>query len=817
MAAAGEALRTFDGLIENPGLTVVFTGYANPEVKESSDETWDIGYLKSMLKIADRANRSKKNLRTFVDFLPQWVPPADFDVEKLGDAWKNGVTDEALAQLPNGIRPCRNLADQDVMQVLIEENADSTYTVLKHFHLARPVSLVDIDKIVSGEAMLIPFRPNTFAARVAFQIMMSKTSGWQCLFATVRSPADQGDAMPSAANCSRGNKSEWNPSVAEIERGMAYIKESAPPSGSLEQVEWMLTYVKASDSAIKGWPLTYVQKCCDIKAKSKGSAELEHGFPLTVFNTKKVIRQKILPQVIRLLADHGVFIIGRPGAGKTPFGIILATGMGEFWIEVKKLLKVEAGWHRGKQFDDFKGFMSMVYNGYIIDDGHVPKFRMEDIKNYLSVGFQRHIDCRFCPVKIEKNAFSAIIDNTWDKTAEPFDVSNGEEISWDVFYGMIRPSVVGVEEDDLLAILKRSIFIIAGYRAVYVRLPSASKDQTIIAYTEDQIADDWFEPDDMWAYQKWQKGHCVYPTGFDQAKEAQRAMFRDLLDVRDESQQEQSHGQDLSSTLLRKKWSREWVGSQPEGLTSASPPGWYPLLDQATKDRLFMFVVDSVHHYGALTHDVVLDMSQKFAIDEISAFGLIRYFTSNVAEHFEAGGDGGAAGSETEPWADGLDEIAPELEQQTDDLSEYAPEIGQNVNDFDETAPEHEQQVDDLEETALKVKHEVDDLEETLANILDEEAEDFEFVVGDGRITAAGVIDVRGSDDGNDLEAKVDGVGEGFGATSAGGADQDDDANIGTSGGFDTPRAEKRVREAMHPSSSASSPSAKRSTQYSDM
>ena len=173
------------------------------------------------------------------------------------------------------------------------------------------------------------------------------------------------------------------------------------------------------------------------------------------------------------------------------------------------------GWHRGKQFDDFKAVLSMVYNGYLIDDGHVPKFRMEDIKSFLGSGFHRFIDCRFHPINVVKNAFAAIIDNTWDKNAEPSEdeVQHGGQLPWETFFKMIEPSFGSIREDDLLAILKRAVVIIAGYRAVYVRLPSESKDGPVIMYTDEDVAQDWFHRENMWSYIQWQKGTTAWGIG----------------------------------------------------------------------------------------------------------------------------------------------------------------------------------------------------------------------------------------------------------------------------------------------------------------
>ena len=84
-------------------------------------------------------------------------------------------------------------------------------------------------------------------------------------------------------------------------------------------------------------------------------------------------------------------------------------------------------------------------------------------------------------------------DNTWDSNSEPGDVCHGCTVSWEVFYTMMKPLLNGIAEDDMLAILKRTVVIIAGYRAVYMRMPSEKKDEPIKILTLNDVASNWFQ------------------------------------------------------------------------------------------------------------------------------------------------------------------------------------------------------------------------------------------------------------------------------------------------------------------------------------
>ena len=221
--------------------------------------------------------------------------PDDFSLEKLGEVWKHGVSPESLSQLPQGICPRSNIASSDIMQILISANSEGSYTVMKVVHFQDTITLKDAANIASGTVAFIPYRKNTFGVRKAFQQMLQQTRGWRMLFAEVVSQTGGDDDGGRASK-----RQEWSPSSAEIAAGINYIKNNAPPSGGLEQVEWMLINVKASDSLIRGWPLGYVQKCCDVKAKITSGAAVEQNFPLTVFDSKSVFVNDILRQARRV-------------------------------------------------------------------------------------------------------------------------------------------------------------------------------------------------------------------------------------------------------------------------------------------------------------------------------------------------------------------------------------------------------------------------------------------------------------------------------------------------------------------------------------
>ena len=83
----------------------------------------------------------------------------------------------------------------------------------------------------------------------------------------------------------------------------------------------------------------------------------------------------------------------------------------------------------------------------------------------------------------------------------------------------------------------------------------------------------------------------MFPSGYAEAKEAERVLFKKWSSKKTSDEDEAQ-----VRNLLQRSWSRDWHGSQPEGLLlgERSIPGWYSLVDQQTRDNLFQFVVQSV-------------------------------------------------------------------------------------------------------------------------------------------------------------------------------------------------------------------------------
>jgi hypothetical protein len=140
-----------------------------------------------------------------------------------------------------------------------------------------------------------------------------------------------------------------------------------------------------------------VEKACNNLQKRTESADGEYFFPLSPASDsdfKPVLVKILLPLVIAFSSLCGLFLVGVPGVGKTPW-----CWFGRAHVRAKRLIR-KAGWRRGKQFDVFRGKPGEVQESILLDDPTLGDIQDEDLLSFGDLGFQGHSNCRYTPPKM---------------------------------------------------------------------------------------------------------------------------------------------------------------------------------------------------------------------------------------------------------------------------------------------------------------------------------------------------------------------------------------------------------------------------------
>ena len=141
--------------------------------------------------------------------------------------------------------------------------------------------------------------------------------------------------------------------------------------------------------------------------------------PLLMFDMKPIWATVLLPRMIPLFSECGLLLLGRPGVGKTPTVAIISMLIGR-WL-VRQGSATDAGWRRGKCWDDFKDRLSVLGVAAFLDDPMLCLMCWGDLKKFLCVSDGGSCNARYNnPLWVEKQ-FRAVADNEFDVATEPAD------------------------------------------------------------------------------------------------------------------------------------------------------------------------------------------------------------------------------------------------------------------------------------------------------------------------------------------------------------------------------------------------------------
>ena len=144
-------------------------------------------------------------------------------------------------------------------------------------------------------------------------------------------------------------------SRAYWKEGFAFIKKHGPMGTDLNQnVEWTQYQIHDPASPIFNWPAGLVKESLRNLTSGKSTAASHTIYPLTLRDVKTHILQTIAIPYIKLSAEHGLFLLGRSGIGKTPFSRILALALSDFNIQRDQVEDKEPSYRCGNDLDFFR-------------------------------------------------------------------------------------------------------------------------------------------------------------------------------------------------------------------------------------------------------------------------------------------------------------------------------------------------------------------------------------------------------------------------------------------------------------------------------
>lgn len=442
-----------------------------------------------------------------------------FDVQRgieLGDMdtiFENFCNNGADA-LPDAIKPGAPVPDAAKLQVIFQKAASDRYDVLKHYIVQGGMKTADALKLARGDASTVLYRPNPWNVKKAVQMLVNRLPGTHFRWARVAAK--------------RAQEPKWQPTPEEIAAGLSFLKKHLPPdTEDLAQLQFLLIH-RTNPSPIQWWPESVIQKAVQRLTAIRADADVQYFYPLLVADLKDVFFAEILPLMLPFAKEHGLFVGGWPGVGKTQFGKIWGMMMGTYWAEKKGIANRKACWRRGKKIERFRAKPQELTELLLLDDACLGQVDVEDWKAWFDLteggsGDGRYNDAKYCT-----NAPRAMITNEINFDSEPalgFDVAPGD------FWQMVRQTFGPLKDAHLYAVFKRCICLLGGRQRVYLRLPSEDPEEPIYTFTQDDVAADWLKSDRKKYLSYFHEGeHVKYPD-FDVIAQQQSAWAREKIDA----------------------------------------------------------------------------------------------------------------------------------------------------------------------------------------------------------------------------------------------------------------------------------------------
>ena len=474
-------------------------------------------YTLSDLPLVEIHGKGKK-FKEFFSIITDVTPD---DQERIRKVMTEDPT--KIGDLPDSVRPGGELGEACALQMVIDSSSNS---VLNFFHsnISLPWGVVRV--FCRDKTMLLNYKiaSNSDLVKCAFMVMLSNIAGDQWLTQSLGEKLKRPTKDPSDKD-----GSSWEPSAEKLKEGIDFINSQSPLSnGKNEQFLWALLNVRDKDSPIYCWPMHVVNTACRNRSTGNSQAEPEYFFPLLVTDLNHEFVNKILPLIVPTMRTHGLLLLGRPGIGKTPLAIVLSLAVTRYTLSSRNLTDAMVGWRRSKQIDGFRDRPGEISVPVLLDDPILPSMSLEDIKSFLDVGETTLVDARYRAAKFERNQVRILLNNEWNPDKEP-DLPFYDHIGWQHFKDMFHSAMNEAPMPHLMAILKRGTVVIAGHKAVYVRLASEHQSERIHRFQEGGITEGWLRGDNKSYYSHYKEGRCIKYPSFEDSLNKEQDLMHELL------------------------------------------------------------------------------------------------------------------------------------------------------------------------------------------------------------------------------------------------------------------------------------------------
>ena len=194
-------------------------------------------------------------------------------------------------------------------------------------------------------------------------------------------------------------------------------------------------------------------------------------WPLTLADFTPWALNTVFAPLLPHLIEHALIWIGKSEVGKSPASYTLSHLMSAFWL-------LQEG--RAEDPPSFQTASGRRNKPRVFDDGNLYLETPAAVKAIAEVsGIDRKTMARYNASSYAKNQLCQACSNPYDRTVEPTmrAGASSDTVSFKEFYKLVRPSFHrDFDEEDLLAVFKRSCVVVFTEVGIYIRTPGTSRD-----------------------------------------------------------------------------------------------------------------------------------------------------------------------------------------------------------------------------------------------------------------------------------------------------------------------------------------------------
>ncbi|CAE7825455.1 unnamed protein product, partial [Symbiodinium necroappetens] len=337
---------------------------------------------------------------------------------------------QRYADLPSPIRVNSRVETPYNMQLFILPADSGKHHIVKHIKFSEGTKVFHstIRTMCTGQALEINYNQNYREGGRALQYLLEGLGGFQVRYQKL---------VPA------GGPNKQAKETNEIRTGFAFIRKEGPEENSDGQFTfWTEEQVNDPNSPIYKWDRSVVKEFLRCLADQGSQAKSITDWPLTLKSLTPWCLNEVIAPILPHVLEHAVIWIGKSYVGKKEKG------------------------RRTKP--------------RVFDDGNLNLEHPAAVKAVTEVsGIDRKTMARWNAASYAKNQLCQVCSNPYDRSVEP-DMppnTNSDTIPFEVFFKLVRPSFhKDFDEEDLMAIFKRSLVVVFTEKGIYTRLPSINRD-----------------------------------------------------------------------------------------------------------------------------------------------------------------------------------------------------------------------------------------------------------------------------------------------------------------------------------------------------